>query len=131
MSHSSCSFWIQDTTTLKPHTTKNRKILNHHTIGRLVDRYMTKISQGNKKITTRKVPATNNKIFVLTGSFHFFKKYRQPIITFWSVPVPARDTVCFFFLPPHNKHKFRFQLRDTFFPLPQPFFRIFFPIKPT
>ena len=28
---------------------------------------MTKMSQGNKKITTRKIPATNNKILVCTG----------------------------------------------------------------
>ena len=53
---------------------------------------MTKISQGNKK-TTRKIPATNNKIFVRTGSFHIFKKHRQPIFYNWSVPVPVRETV--------------------------------------
>ena len=55
---------------------------------------MTKISQGNKKITTSKIPARNNKIFVCTaGSFHFFKKYQQPIIKFWSIPVPVHETV--------------------------------------
>ena len=54
---------------------------------------MTKMSQGNKKITTRKIPATNNKVLVRTGSLRFFKKYRQPIIKFWSVPVPVRETV--------------------------------------
>ena len=32
---------------------------------------MTTMSQGNKKITTRKIPATNNKVLVRTGSFHF------------------------------------------------------------
>ena len=40
---------------------------------------MTKISQGNKKITTRKIPATNNKFLVCTA---FFKKYQQPIVKF-------------------------------------------------
>ena len=54
---------------------------------------MTKISQGNKKITTRKIPVTNNKVLVRTDSLLFFKKYRQPIIKFWSVPVPVRETV--------------------------------------
>ena len=54
---------------------------------------MTTMSQGNKKITTRKIPATNNKVLVDTGSLHFFKKYRQPVIKFWSVPVPVRETV--------------------------------------
>ena len=51
------------------------------------------MSQGNKKITTRKIPAMNNKVLVRTGSLHFFKKYRQPVIKFWSVPVPVRETV--------------------------------------
>ena len=46
---------------------------------------MTKMS-GNKKIATRKIPATNKKVLVCTGSLHF-KIYRQPIIEFWSVPV--------------------------------------------
>ena len=54
---------------------------------------MTKISQGNKKITTRKIPATNNKVLVHTGSLLFFKKYQQPIIKFWSVLAPVRETV--------------------------------------
>ena len=53
---------------------------------------MTTMSQGNKKIT-RKIPAMNNKVLVLTGSLHFFKKYRQPVIKFWSVLVPVRETV--------------------------------------
>ena len=53
---------------------------------------MTTMSQGNKKIT-RKIPATNNKVLVRTGSLCFFKKYRQPSIKFWSVPVPVRETV--------------------------------------
>ena len=56
---------------------------------------MTKMSQGNKKITTRKIPATNNKVLVRTGSLRFFKKYRQPIIKFWSVPVPVRERARF------------------------------------
>ena len=54
---------------------------------------MTKMSQGNKKITTRKIPATNNKALVCNGSLRFFKIYRQPIEKFWSVPVPVRETV--------------------------------------
>ena len=54
---------------------------------------MTKMSQGNKKMTTRKVPATNNKVLVPTGSLRFFKKYRQPFIKFWSVPVPVHEAV--------------------------------------
>ena len=57
---------------------------------------MTTMSQGNKKITTTKIPATNNKVLVLTGSLRFFKKYRQPIIKFWLVPVPVRETVRMF-----------------------------------
>ena len=32
------------------------------------------MSQGNKKITTRKTPAINNKILVRTGSLHFSQK---------------------------------------------------------
>ena len=54
---------------------------------------MATMSQGNKKITTIKIPATNNKVLVCNSSLHFFKKYRQPIIKFWSVPVPVRETV--------------------------------------
>ena len=57
---------------------------------------MTTMSQGNKKITITKIPATNNKVLVLTGSLRFFKKYRQPIIKFWSVPIPVRETVRMF-----------------------------------
>ena len=49
---------------------------------------MTTMSQGNKKITKRKIPSRNNKVLVHTDSLHFFKKYQQPIIKFWSVPVP-------------------------------------------
>ena len=52
---------------------------------------MTTMSQRNKKILTRKIPAMNNKVLVHTGSF--FKKYRQPIIKLWSAPVPVRKTV--------------------------------------
>ena len=54
---------------------------------------MTTMSQGNKKIKTRKIPATNNKVLVRTGSFRFFKEHWQPIIKFWWVPVPVRKTV--------------------------------------
>ena len=55
---------------------------------------MTTMLQGNKKIT-RKIPATNNKVFVCTCSLSFFKKYQQLIEIFWSVPVPVCETVCF------------------------------------
>ena len=54
---------------------------------------MTTMSQGNKKITTRKILPTNNKVLVRTGSLPFFKKYRQPFEKFWLVPVPVRETV--------------------------------------
>ena len=54
---------------------------------------MTTMSQGNKKIATRKKSATNNKVLVRTGSLRFFKKYRQPFENFWLVPVPVRETV--------------------------------------
>ena len=50
------------------------------------------MTKENKKIT-RKISAKNNKVLVRTGSLRFFKKYRQPIIKFWSVPVPVRETV--------------------------------------
>ena len=63
---------------------------------------MTAMSQGNKKITTRKISATNNEVLVRTGSLPFFKKYRQPIEKFWSVPVPV-----------HSKFKLRSHL-DVF-----------------
>ena len=53
---------------------------------------MTKMSQRNEKIITRKLSATNNKVFVSTGNIRFFKKYQQPIIKFWSVPVPVLET---------------------------------------
>ena len=53
---------------------------------------MTKISQGNKTMT-RKITATNNKVLVRTGSLLFFKKYWQPIIKFWSVPLPVHKAV--------------------------------------
>ena len=36
---------------------------------------MTKISQGKKKITTRKIPATNNK--VLVGSYRQFTLFQE------------------------------------------------------
>ena len=56
---------------------------------------MITMSQGNKKITTRKKLATNNKVLVHTGGLRcFFKKYQQPIEKFWLVPVPVRETVC-------------------------------------
>ena len=54
---------------------------------------MITMSQGNKKITKRKIQATNNKVLVRTASLHFFKKYRQPLIKFWLVLVPVRGTV--------------------------------------
>ena len=54
---------------------------------------MTTMSQGNKKVTTRKIPATNNNFLVHTGSLCFFKKYRQPIEKFWSVLVSVGETV--------------------------------------
>ena len=38
---------------------------------------MTKISQGNKKITTRKLPATDNKVLVCTGSLCFLKSLKK------------------------------------------------------
>ena len=63
---------------------------------------MTTMSQGNKKITTREIPATNNKVLVRTSSLLFVKKYRQPIIKFRSVPVPVRETVRFHML--YTKH---------------------------
>ena len=53
---------------------------------------MTTVSQGNKKITTRKISATNNKVLVRTGSLRFLKKYRQPSEKFWLVPVPVGET---------------------------------------
>ena len=54
---------------------------------------MITMSKGNKKITKRKLPATNNKVLVRTGSLHIFKKYRQSLIKFWSILVPVRGTV--------------------------------------
>ena len=54
---------------------------------------MITMSKGNKKITKRKLPATNNKVLVRTGSLHIFKKYRQPLIKFWSILVPVCGTV--------------------------------------
>ena len=53
---------------------------------------MTAMSQGNKKITSRKVLATN-KVLVHTGSLRFFKKYQPPITKFWLVLLPVRETV--------------------------------------
>ena len=57
---------------------------------------MTTIPQRNKKITTRKIPAANNKLLVRTSSLRFFKKYWQPIEKFWSVPILVRETVSIF-----------------------------------
>ena len=51
------------------------------------------MSEENKKIITRKIQTTNNKVLVRTGSLCFFKKYQQPIIKFWSVSVPVRETM--------------------------------------
>ena len=53
---------------------------------------MTAMLQGNKKIT-RKISATNDKVLFRTGILRFFKKFRQPVTKFWSVPV--RETVCY------------------------------------
>ena len=64
---------------------------------------MTTMSQGNKKIATRKKSATNNKVLVRTGSLRFFKKYRQPSEKFWSVPVPVGETVRKKYLQDHAK----------------------------
>ena len=81
-------FGFKDTTTtLRPHKTKKRKILNHHhLIGR------TKTHDCN---VTRKQKDNNkkNKILFRTCSLRFFKECRQPIIKFWSVPIPLRETV--------------------------------------
>ena len=44
-------------------------------LDRLGQRHMTKKLQGNKKITKRKIQATNNKFLARTGSLHFFRKY--------------------------------------------------------
>ena len=68
---------------------------------------MTKMPQGNKKIT-RKIPATNNKVLVRTGSLRFFKKYRQPIIKFCSAMVPVHKTVRFFFVSLYIFYKKKF-----------------------
>ena len=58
---------------------------------------MTKMSQGNKKIKARKVPATKKGFLIRTGSLIqpvlFLKKYRQPIIKFWPIPVAVHETV--------------------------------------
>ena len=54
---------------------------------------MTRMSQRNKKIATREIPAMNNKVLVHTSSLHFFKKYQQLIEKFWLVPVPVHETV--------------------------------------
>ena len=54
---------------------------------------MTTMLQGNKKITTRKILSTNNKVLVCTGSLHFLKKYWQPIIKFWLVLALVCKTV--------------------------------------
>ena len=56
---------------------------------------MHKMSQGNKKVIKRKIPATNNKVSVCTGLLCFFNKYRQTIIKLFSVSVPIRETVRF------------------------------------
>ena len=72
-------FGFKTTTTLRPHKTKNSKILNHHhLIGR------TKTSECNvtwKQKDNKKILAMNNKVLVCTGSLGFFKKYQQPMIT--------------------------------------------------
>ena len=66
---------------------------HHHSIGR-TKTYDYNVTRKNKKITTRKKLATNNKVLVRTGSLRFFKNYQQPIIKFWWVPaVPVNKTV--------------------------------------
>ena len=70
---------------------------------------MTTMSQVNKKMATRKIPATNNKVLFRTSSLRFFKKYRQPIIKFWSVPIPVRETV-----RKYTLHKMKFSIKDFF-----------------
>ena len=72
-------------------TTKNKK---YKTITGLVgQRYMTKMSQSNKKIRIKEKLPKNNKVLVLIGrlwhSLRFFKKYRQPIRKLWSVSAPV------------------------------------------
>ena len=76
-----------------PHTTKNKKILNHYSIAISKAKTWLKYHKETKKITRRKIPAKNNKVLVRTGSLLFFRKYWQPIIKFWSVPVPIRETI--------------------------------------
>ena len=75
-----------------PHNKKNKN--NHKSIGR-AKAHSTKMSQENKKITTRKIPATNNTILVRTGSLRFFKKYRQPVSKKFST-VAKKITITFF-----------------------------------
>ena len=57
---------------------------------------MTKMSQGNKKIT-RKIPAMNNKILVRTSSFVLFQEIPA---TNWEILVGSgtgtRDSLYFF-----------------------------------
>ena len=62
-------------------------------LDKVEQKHMTKISQGHKRITTRKILATNNKVLVRTSSLLFFKKYQQPIIKVWSVPVLICETI--------------------------------------
>ena len=78
----------------RPHILrKTEKILNHYSIAIIRAKTWVKYHKETKKITRRKIPVTNNKVLVRTGSLLFFKKYRQPIIKFWSVPVPVRETI--------------------------------------
>ena len=51
------------------------------------------MSQGNKKITTRKIPAANNKVLVRTGSFHFSQEIPATDYKISSVPGPVHETV--------------------------------------
>ena len=83
-------FGFKTPTTLSPHKTKNKNIKPLSLDRSHKD--MTTMSQGNKKIT-RKIPATNNKYWFLPVVCAFLKKYRQPIINLWSVPVALRETV--------------------------------------
>ena len=93
-----------------PTKRKKRKMLNHHhSIGR-TKTYDYNVTRKNKKITTRKKLATNNKVLVRSGSLRFFKNYQQPIIKFWWVPaVPVNKTVWKVKQAPCWKCKYLFQ----------------------
>ena len=61
-------FWIQATaTTLRPHTKQKTEKYKTSTVY-IGQRQVTKMSQGNKKIKARKVPATKTGFLIRTGS---------------------------------------------------------------